>query len=797
MKYMEQEFLQLRRELIEREFSRMNPMQKKAVFATEGPLLILAGAGSGKTTVLVNRIANIVRHGRAFNSDELPDGFCERDVQALRDYRDGLRERDYEIDELLSVNPAKPWQILAITFTNKAAGELKERLEAMLGPDGNDIWASTFHSACARILRKDGASLGYSNHFTIYDTDDSRRVIKECQRILGINDKLLSFKLILKEISSAKDKMISPKEYLENAGDDIREKQIGEAYKLYQKTLKTADAMDFDDIIVNTVRLLEENDEVREHYQRKFRYIMVDEYQDTNHAQYRLASLLAGGRRNICVVGDDDQSIYRFRGATIENILSFENQYRNARVIRLEQNYRSTQNILDAANAVISRNMERKGKELWTANGAGEKITLHTSYDEQDEGNFIAEAIMDSVKNGSKWSDSAVLYRTNAQSNAVERAFVRRGVPYRVIGGHRFYDRKEIKDMLAYLAVINNPADNVRLRRIINEPKRGIGETSLNYAAEIAAGLGISMFEVISHADEYDKLRRVAKNLIPFSIMIEELNELSETMPIDELFNEMVSRTGYLKALEADPETYTERLSNIQELSTNLLHYREENEDGDLNGFLEEVSLMTDIDNYNAQADTVTLMTLHSAKGLEFPTVFIPGMENGIFPAVQKLYDTGEMEEERRLAYVGITRAKKKLYITHAKTRMIYGNTSHNPISKFVEEIPEELIDYGNRGSLTEKSREERHYAARQKAEHKPVNRGFSGAGHGVRAAAPSQSAPSNATYNVGDTVAHKAFGTGVILSAQKMANDMLLEIAFDKAGTKKLMANFAKLTKE
>lgn len=789
---MVQEFLELRRQLIENEFSRMNPMQKQAVFETEGPLLILAGAGSGKTTVLVNRIANIVRHGRAYHSDELPDGFCERDLQALRDYRDGLRDRDYEIDELLSVYPAKPWQILAITFTNKAAGELKERLENMLGPDGQDIWASTFHSACARILRRDGESLGYSNHFTIYDTDDSRRVIKECQRILGINDKLLSYKLILKEISSAKDKMISPKEFLENAADDIRLKQIGRAYEMYQKNLKTADAMDFDDIIVNTVKLLEENAAVREYYQKKFRYIMVDEYQDTNHAQYRLASLLAGGRQNICVVGDDDQSIYRFRGATIENILSFEMQYRNAKVIRLEQNYRSTQNILDAANAVIGHNLERKGKKLWTANGAGDKISLHTAYDEQDEGSYIAEAIMDSVNKGKKFSDHAVLYRTNAQSNAVERAFVRKGVPYRVIGGHRFYDRKEIKDMIAYLAVICNPSDNVRLRRIINEPKRGIGDTSLNYAAEIANGLGISMFEVISHADEYDKLRRASKNLMQFSAMIQDLNEKTETMTIDDLFSEMLQQTEYLKSLEADPETYTERIGNIQELSNNLIRYREENENGDLQGFLEEVSLMTDIDNYNAQADTVTLMTLHSAKGLEFPVVFIPGMENGIFPGMQKLFDTAEMEEERRLAYVGITRAKEKLYLSHAKTRMLYGNTSHNPISRFVEEIPEELLDVGRRGSLTDKMQAERKAASRQKEEKKPVNRGFSGAHH--TASAPKQT--SGASYSVGDTVGHKVFGTGVVLSAQKMGNDTLLEIAFDKAGTKKLMANFAKLTK-
>lgn len=782
---MTQEQLQaLRRQVMEKEFSRMNPMQREAVFTTEGPLLILAGAGSGKTTVLVNRIANIVKYGCAYGAREFSVSLTEEEIRMLEEYRDGTQEYTDEIADLLTVRPAKPWQILAITFTNKAAGELKERLEAMLGPDGQDIWASTFHSTCARILRRDGESIGYTSHFTIYDTDDSKRVMKECQRLLNIDDKMLSHKTLLHEISHAKDSLISPEDYLNDAGDDVRLRKIGEAYRLYEKLLRDADAMDFDDMIVNTVKLLEENEEVRTRYQNRFRYVMVDEYQDTNHAQYRLTSLLAGGSGNLCVVGDDDQSIYRFRGATIENILSFEEQYHKAKVIRLEQNYRSTQNILDAANAVISHNTERKGKNLWTANGPGEKIVVDNAFDEQEESTFIADTIMDSVKGRRKWSDHAVLYRMNAQSNAIERTFVRMGVPYRVIGGHRFYERKEIRDALAYLSVISNPADNIRLRRIINEPKRGIGATTINHAAQIAAGLGLSLYEVISHADEYEQLVRAAPRLRAFTQIIDGLAEAAEELPLNELFEKAMRDTGYLDSLALDRETYQDRLENIQELSSNLLRYSEDNEEGDLNGFLEEVALMTDIDNYNEEADTVVLMTLHSAKGLEFPVVFIPGMERGIFPGIQSLYSASEMEEERRLAYVGITRAKERLYLTHARTRMLYGSTSHNAPSPFLEEIPEGLVEEKRKVTLSQ-----------QKPSVQRATKPKKTFDHSFGPAAPKPSAPAG-SYRVGDTVGHKLFGTGVVLSAQPMGNDTLLEIAFEKAGTKKLMANFARLTK-
>ncbi|MCQ2470952.1 MAG: UvrD-helicase domain-containing protein [Clostridia bacterium] len=794
------EFLELRRRIIAKDFQKMNDKQQEAIFTTEGPLLLLAGAGSGKTTVLVNRIANLIKYGSAYYSDECDFEPTETDVALMREYLQDDTVDLFDVYDLLCVRPARPWEILAITFTNKAATELKERLSKMLGDAAMDIWASTFHSSCARILRRYGDSLGYSSHFTIYDTDDSKRVMKQVQKLLSIDDKMLSHKVILKEVSNAKDQMISPEEYLQQAGNDFRMKKIGEAYERYQKLLKTADAMDFDDIIYNTVKLLENNEEVRKYYQNKFRYVMVDEYQDTNHAQYRLTTLLAGKYQNICVVGDDDQSIYRFRGATIENILSFEDQYTNAKVIRLEQNYRSTQNILDAANAVIAHNVQRKGKNLWTSNGTGDKITVNVSYDENDEAKYIADAVSAEVAKGKSWNDVAVLYRMNAQSNNIENAFIRSGVPYRIIGGLRFYERKEVKDALAYLTVINNVNDEVRLRRIINEPKRGIGETSLNNAAEIAAGMGTTLFDVIAHADEYPALSRASKKMLEFAAFIKEIQDDAESLALDQLLETILKKSGYYTALSLDKETYEDRMGNLAELKNNLLRYQQENEDGDLNGFLEDIALMTDIDNYNASNETVTMMTLHSAKGLEFPIVFIPGMEEGIFPGIQSVYNPADVEEERRLAYVGITRAKKQLFMTYARTRLLFGSTSHNAPSRFLKEIPDELVEHTGvtslaSGRVESKSRTSDFavdspmdsYYSRNK-----INRGFSK----PATAQKPKSAPS-VSYSVGDTVKHKIFGTGVILKVQPVANDTLLEIAFDKAGTKKLMANFAKLTKE
>ena len=624
------EFTELRRMLIEKEFSRMNDMQKKAVFGVEGAVLILAGAGSGKTTVLVNRIAYLIKYGNAYNSSYTYRVPTESDVKELEELIKNGGEPSFELKQLLSCDAPEPWQILAITFTNKAANELKERLVNMLGSQGEEVWASTFHSCCVRILRRFCDRVGFSKHFTIYDTDDSKRVMKEVMRFLNIDEKRLPVKFILSEISKAKDSLKTPEDYIAEASCDANKKLIGQAFEKYEENLKNADAMDFDDIIVNAVKLLRENADVLDYYRRRFKYVMVDEYQDTNHAQYVLTALLAGGYKNICVVGDDDQSIYKFRGATIENILSFEEQYENAKVIRLEQNYRSTSVILDAANAVIKNNRGRKGKTLWTDNGEGEKITVKLLNDDRDEGRFVADTILEQVAKGRKFSDFAVLYRTNAQSNSIERALVYSAVPYKVIGGHRFYDRKEIKDVLAYLQVIANPSDAVRLRRIINEPKRGIGDTTVNNAASIAEGLGLSMFEVISNAADYPLIARSQNKLSDFSKLILSLRKSLEEKEMSEFFDDVITKTGYMASLELDKETCDERKANVMELLANLLHYMEDNDDATLTGFLEEVALMTDIDNYNSESDSAVMMTLHSAKGLEFPVVWKRGFSREI-----------------------------------------------------------------------------------------------------------------------------------------------------------------------
>lgn len=731
----------------------LNEMQQLAVETTEGPLLILAGAGSGKTTVLVNRVQHIVESGLA-----------------------------------------QPWQVLAITFTNKAAGEIRERLERAIGSEANSIWAFTFHSCCARILRRFGERLGYSSHFTIYDTDDQKRVMKHCQKSLGLTDKIIHHKSILSEISSAKDSLIDAEEYKSMSANDYRKAKIADCYELYQKELLKSDAMDFDDIIFNTVKLLEENDDVRELYQKQFKYVMVDEYQDTSHAQYILVSLLAGGYKNICVVGDDDQSIYRFRGATIENILSFEQQYKNAKVIKLEQNYRSTQNILDGANAIIANNKNRKGKSLWTSAGAGEKIILNTVNSERDESDFIVDEIMKNVAHGKKMSDHAILYRMNAQSRNLEITLTKSGISHKIIGGNRFFDRKEIKDIVSYFAVINNPADNVRLQRIINVPKRGIGETMFANVLEIATGLGISAFEVCERSDEFQKTLRSAQKLMGFAGMIKHFQALlEEGMNLSDLLQEVLDETKYFDYLDEDPETAEDRKNNISELSSMFIKYQEEDEEFDLSSFLEDVALVSDIDSYNETDDAVVLMTLHSAKGLEFPIVFIPGMEEGIFPGNQSIYSDEDLEEERRLAYVGVTRAKEKLYLINARQRMLYGTTNRNMASRFIREIPMHVTEDITMDNNMNRSSG---FTSKNNAitQNNPKKANTENAHKFGQVQA--QAVDSNVDYNVGDTVVHKAFGTGVILSKTAMGGDFLLEIAFDKAGTKKLMAKFSKIQK-
>lgn len=728
-------------------------MQQQAVFCTEGPLLILAGAGSGKTTVLVNRIAYI-----------LQSELC------------------------------KPWQILAITFTNKAAGELKERICNAVPEGGSDIWAATFHSTCARILRRYGDRIGFTSHFTVYGTDDQKKLVKDILKQLNYDEKMLPVKRVLNEISKAKDEMLTPQEMLKRAGYDNLKQSVAKVYEIYQSRLKTADAMDFDDMLCKTVELFQKCPDILEFYQNQFKYIMVDEYQDTNKVQYKFVSMLAAKYGNICVVGDDDQSIYKFRGATIENILSFENTFKGAKMIRLEQNYRSTQNILNAANGVISNNTMRKGKTLWTENAVGDKIEVHTSDSERDEAQFIAKTILDGVADGRKFSDFAILYRMNAQSNSIEQALSRSGIPHRVIGGRRFYDREEIRDMVAYLQVINNPHDDVRLGRIINVPKRGIGATTLEKASEIAAGLGESIYSVIKDADVYPQLSRAATKLKSFVALIDGLMEAEQSgnYSLAELYNLILEHTDYEKYLKTEKDNPDVRIENIEELSSNIIKFEEDYaEEASLSNFLEEISLQTDIDNYDAEADSSVMMTLHSAKGLEFPVVFIAGLEEGVFPSIATMMNPDELNEERRLAYVGITRAKEKLYITKAKSRMLMGHTSYNKVSRFVNEIPPELLNYTG---------EKKTFAS---------TNGFSASSSHISIGAGSKFTPnksfntftkpavkSGTVYKKGDCVFHKVFGKGMIMKTEKMGNDTMLEVAFDKAGTKTLMANFSKMEK-
>lgn len=791
------EILALRRAVLEKDFARMNDRQKQAVFTVNGPLLILAGAGSGKTTVLINRIANILRYGDAYNSTYLRDDLDENDIAACKAYIENGTPLTTETQEHLSVSACAPWRIMAITFTNKAAGELKDRLCAMLGETANDIWASTFHSTCARILRRDGERIGYSSHFTVYDTDDQRRLMKSILKELDISEKNITPKSILNEISRAKDSLISPAEYALTVGDDFRLKIISRAYTTYQKRLEDADAMDFDDLINKVVELFKKCPDVLEYYQNRFRYLMVDEYQDTNHAQYTFVRMLAEKSGNLCVVGDDDQSIYKFRGATIENILSFENTFQNATVIRLEQNYRSTQNILDAANAVIEHNTERKGKTLWTQNGTGAMIHLHTAENETDEAERITKIILDGVAAGRKFSDYAVLYRMNSQSLTFERNFAKSGVPHRIIGGTRFYERREIREMIAYLSVINNPSDEMRLRRIINTPKRSIGDRSVEVAAQIGQQTGETLFEVVSHAKDYPALSRAANKMTLFAAQMQGLIELNndEEVTLGELYDELVERIDYLNFLKTDdPESAEDRAANVQELASNLRRFEEENPEGTLSDFLEEVSLITDIDNYDNNADSVVLMTVHSAKGLEFPVVFLPGMEENIFPGMASVYVPSEVEEERRLAYVAITRAKEELYIFHAESRMIFGMTNRNRVSRFVEEIPETLVEHTRSRDYSARPVSMPSFGGAKPFGEAPKTKSVAETG-GFTPKPRVKPAPAG-TYRVGDTVLHKAFGTGLIVSATPMANDTLLEVAFDKVGTKKLFANFARLTK-
>jgi len=780
------EYIDLKKKVLERYFGNMNEMQRRAVFLTDGPLLILAGAGSGKTTVLIRRIENLVCFGNAYNSPAPPTGAGEAQLHLMRSWLDGGPVEPEELAAAIGENQVKPWNILAITFTNKAAGELRSRLEQTLGSRALDIQASTFHSLCMRILRREIEAIGYSRNFTIYDTDDSLRVIKEGIKLASLDEKLFPPRGVLAAISRAKDGMQTPAGMLAAAGDDYRAASVARVYNHYQKTLKAANALDFDDIIVLTVQLFQEYPQVLEHYQNRYRYIMVDEYQDTNHTQYRLVSMLGARHKNLCVVGDDDQSIYKFRGATIENILSFEEQFENVSVIRLEQNYRSTQNILSAANRIIENNKGRKGKNLWTDFGEGDLVQVIRTRDETEEARLLADTVLEHVKDGLHYSDHAVLYRMNAQSNSVERAFVKNAIPYRIVGGLRFYERKEIKDIVAYFSVLENPGDTLRLLRIINEPKRGIGGSTLAAAQEVAEAEGVPLFQVIADADQYPALVKKSGALVGFAQMIGELAQKAGEGPLEELLDSLLEQSGYLKMLESQGFEGVGRLENIMELKSNILKYRQENENPTLSGFLEEIALYTDLDSYDAEADSVVLMTIHSAKGLEFPYVTIVGMDEGIFPGRSAISQPEELEEERRLAYVAVTRAKKQLTITSAERRMIFGQTVFSRPSRFIAEIPVELREYHDKTVIKRDPAGDNYKPSRK--------RGIPTASSttiGVGAAPERGEA-----VKIGDTVSHKVFGSGKVLSARAMGNDTLVEIDFGGKGVKKVMANFARLTK-
>ncbi len=770
----------LRRALIEREFSRLNDMQQKAVFKTEGPLLLLAGAGSGKTTVLINRIINLLRFGQGYECEYAPEYAGEEELMKLAAaLNDSDSLDDPEIEALCAVDAPKPWEIIAITFTNKAAGELRDRLEAACGAAANDIWAHTFHTACTRILRRNIQRLGYSSNFTIYDDDDRKKVLSSVLKDMNYDPKRYDVKGIAAAISRAKDELVGPEEYAQSVEDDYYKKIVSRVYTAYQKELFTANALDFDDIIFKTVELLQTCGDVRAYYQRKFRYVLVDEYQDTNHAQYVLCSILAGGYENLCVVGDDDQSIYKFRGATIENILEFEHQYPSAVTIRLEQNYRSTSSILSAANSVIRRNTARKGKTLWTQNGEGTPVELYVGETQDDEGQFIARKIAEGVGAGEKLKSFTILYRNHALSNSIEQAMKRGGIPYRIVAGLRFFDRAEVRDMIAYLWVISNPADTVRLMRIINVPARKIGDRTVDTMVALAQQHGRTVFEIAEHCGDYPELSRSAAAISRFAELIHELRAMAEHTPLDELYDELVQKSGYAGYLEQLGREGRMRLENVLELKSSILEYCEKTAEPSLEGFLEEISLLSDVDSLDREADAVTMMTMHSAKGLEFDTVFLCGAEEGVFPSYRSMDDPEELEEERRLCYVAMTRARKRLYITSAKRRLLYGQSLYGKLSRFVDEIdPSFLQRVGPRRPQRDAQTQIR--PARM-PERPSVTVAHTGEEKNVRL-----------DFKAGEAIVHKAFGAGKIKNVTPMGGDLLLEIEFGENGVKLMMAKTA-----
>lgn len=770
----------------------LNPPQQEAVRTVCGPVSVLAGAGSGKTTAIVNRIAFMMRFGNAYDGEVPP--FSAEDAEFLRQTADGLIAPDEQrLTEILGYAPIPGWRILAITFTNKAAAELKARLEVMLGASAADVWAATFHSACVRILRQHIERLGYHSDFTIYDADDTQRVIKELLKEPALQDrgrgisleKAFPPKSVAHEISRAKDRLLTPEDMLREADGDYRLSKIAQIYAAYQQRLLGSNAVDFDDIIMLTVRLFRTQPDVLEKYQNRCRYLLVDEYQDTNPAQYELIRLLAEQHHNLCVVGDDDQSIYKFRGATIENILSFESQFPDCRVIRLEQNYRSTKQILKAANSVIRNNQGRKDKTLWTDLAEGDKICWYCAGDQNTEARFVADTVLEGVRQGKPYQNYAVLYRTHALSNTLERQLAQAGIPYRIYGGLRFFDRKEIKDIISYMCVVNNPYDILRFSRIINEPKRGIGAQTLSDLTQISLDLSISPLEVLRTADSYPVLARRAKALQEAADVFDRLREAADTLPLDEFYDTLLVVSGYMEMLRNEGAEGEARIENIKELKTSILSFISQAENiGDeptLSGFLEEISLYTDQDRADESQDAMTLMTIHAAKGLEFENVFLIGLEEGIFPGRRSMDSPEEIEEERRLAYVAITRAKQQLYITTTSYRMLYGQTASNATSRFLREMDPDVI---------EKQEPERQASVIGKSSVTKQTDAF------FQYPDKSSNAPADLSFTAGDRVKSFIHGEGTVLQVSPMGGDVLLEIAFDRVGTKKIMAKYARIRK-
>ncbi len=785
------EYCELRDRIIERQYDHLNEMQRKAVLTTKGPVLILAGAGSGKTTVLVNRISHLLRFGNQYGSHLAPEDLEPEHIEDMKRYLNDIeKDKDKELPDrvecLLERQGIDPRNILAITFTNKAAKEMKDRVEKILNQPSSHMWISTFHSACVRILRRDIEKIGYTRDFVIYDTTDQKVIIKECLRELNLSDKRFPVPMLRSRIGKAKDQMLAPEQFRDECPRGSIDRKIADVYEQYQKTLKKNNALDFDDLLLKTVELFHKEPTVLHYYQNKFEYIMVDEYQDTNQIQYQFVSLLAKKHKNLCVVGDDDQSIYRFRGADIRNILDFEDDFSNAFVVKLEQNYRCTKNILNAANCVIQNNRERKNKVLWTSQKAGERLGYYNAQNEHDEAEFIAKKIEDLVHSADKrYSDFAVLYRTNAQSRVIEEALMRAQIPYRIFGGLKFYDRKEIKDILAYIRLIQNPVDDLSVKRVLNVPKRGIGDRTMEKLEQMAQNTGESLFSVLLDNSMLECFsKRIIAGIQNFVLLIHQCREKKDTYGVTKVIEEVLEKSGYLDELRKENTLESRaRIENLQEFLSVAMEFDENSEINTLDEFLSGISLMSDIDKMDEVEETVSLMTLHSAKGLEFPIVFLTGMEEGLFPVSGALNSNQEIEEERRLCYVGITRAKEMLWLMHAQIRTIYGRTSYNSISRFIREIKNDLIDKDKNAD----KKQAKNVFKKSSPVSKRVYRGITTSGNPK----PSRNTQQK-EIKEGSKIQHDKFGSGMVVSVRQKGRNTELTVVFDNEGVKKFILEYA-----